>query len=268
VGSTLLCNTMAQNPRFRVSDTSPLPALLNGISGLVSKSVEVKGMLANDRERTEAMLRRVMLAVCREWYDDDDRMVFDKSRGWIHEISLTEELFPDVKFIVMINDIRAIIASIEKQDRRTAIFKAGPEPTIEGRLQKMLHPKEGMIGSVMSGIKDLLNRKREVHFIKTVDFTANPKFEMERLYEYLEDPYYKKHNYNDVKNVSREPDYLHLYKFPHVGKGKIEHRQPYWDKYLSEELCQKIVKEYEWFYQVFYPDALTELEVEDVDPTG
>jgi len=278
VGSTLMCNLLAQNPRFRVSDTSILPGVLDAVSSICSKSPEVKGMLAKDRERTESMIRRVMRSICTEWYDNEDRMVFDKSRGWIQHIPLVQALYPDAKFIVMIHDVRAIVASIEKQDRNTAIFKAGPMATLEGRLKMLLNPLEGMIGAPMASIKDILNRKLEVHFVKTSDFTANPRLITQEIYEYLEVPYFKKHDYDEVINVSNEPDFLYLNKFPHVGEGKIQYRQPYWDKYLSENLCKRLIAEYAWYYQVFYPDALTlleeesatpeALEVEDVDPTG
>jgi hypothetical protein len=122
---------------------------------------------------------------------------------------------------------------------------------MEKRVQSMF-AEQGMVGSPLAQIRDLLQRGVDCHFFIYEEFCRQPEIEMERLYCYLgEEPF--EHDFENVENTATDPDHLYLLKYPHVGDGKVEVRPPRWHEFMSLEVAQRIVNEFGWFYSKFYP---------------
>ena len=85
-GSTLLCNLLAQNPKFHVSKaTSGLHDIMFGVRNQWDKLIEhqAEGV---DRER----LKRVLKSIFFSYHDTDKPHIVDKGRGWLSLIEMIE----------------------------------------------------------------------------------------------------------------------------------------------------------------------------------
>ncbi|KKL76736.1 hypothetical protein LCGC14_2041890, partial [marine sediment metagenome] len=231
-GSTLLCNLLNQRDDCYASTTSILPRILHNISDTVSGAIEFKAALDRDRKRETERVERAVRAFVKGWYGDADREhVFDKSRGWTSNFDLFGQLWPQGKMIVLIRDLRNVFASIEKQDRRTGIFRE-VHASIWTRAENMFSPT-GIIGAPLDALQDLLRRNRKHVFI------ADPRDESivghahayplmilryESLAEFPQESMaavarflgikQAKHDIDNVRNTAQDPDGLYLYKFP------------------------------------------------------
>jgi sulfotransferase len=252
-GSTLLCNILNQNPAFFASSTSDLPAIAENIINIVSGSPVTRGDLGRDRNQAERRIRKSIKAFCESWYDDD-RTIFDKSRGWTSKVRLLQFLFPQGKAIVLLRDLREVFASFEKQHRKNPTLRLGPPTTVEQRAKRIFDP-QGMIGLPLAGIKNIVDAKQSVYFLKYEDLVSNPQVILDDIYDYLKEEKFT-HNFNKVINTATDPDHLWLNKYPHKGEGKVKQSHPQWHNYISEPFGNAIVSNFRWYYQLFYPDVL------------
>jgi len=248
-GSTLLCNILAQNPDFQVEHTNPLPGILGAMVAVWSNSPDVKGGLIPDRrEETETKLHRSAKAFCDAW-NDTEKVPFCKSRGWAMNILALKQVYPDAKVIVTVRDLREVFCSFENQHRKFPLLDDNP---VKGITQKAVNmfSAEGMIGSCLKGVEDILNRKQDVFFVKYEDFVRHPMEMMERLYCYIEQPSFE-HDFENVVNTATDPDHLYNNKFPHNGSGKVQASPPSWPKTISDMLANSIMAGFPWFNQQF-----------------
>ena len=89
-GSTLLCNILAQNPRFYASQTSGMLDVLFGVRNQWDNLIEMKAM---DQELSEQRKLAVLRGIMESFYADVDRpVIFDKSRGWLAHLEMLELL--------------------------------------------------------------------------------------------------------------------------------------------------------------------------------
>ena len=277
-GSTLLCNILNQNDKFYASTTSSLCNAFNSMIIEMSSSIEFKSLLNNDREGTEERFKNSVKSFSDSWYSHLEKdIIFDKSRGWIHNIEILQSLYKESKMIVIIRDLRNVFASIEKQNRKTPLFRENPNPlerTIYKRADEMFSP-QGLIGHCIVGIEDILNKNlsslavKSVHdiddamksisnkkilFIKYEQLADSPKLFMKLIYNFLKQEEFE-HDFNNIENTSEDPDGFYLYKFPHKGEGQIkENFKEEWRKFMSPGIAQLIVERFKWYYEYFgYP---------------
>lgn len=260
-GSTLLCNIFNQNPKFHASSTSCLPVLFADLISTWSVQIEVKNDLTRDRKGTEARLNRTLRALCDAWYDNANgqRVIFDKSRGWMHHLPALRQVFPKCKVIILVRELRDVFASIEKQHLKNPILDEAKTPagkTQFGRADHFFSPQE-LIGHPLQGIKDMLDRKLDVFVLKYEDLARHPKDVMVALYNYLGEPYYAKHKFKDVRDTSTDPDGYYLFKYPHEGKGDVKPAKGHWSEHVAPEIAVQIVSRFPWFYQQFEYEAKT-----------
>lgn len=253
-GSTLLCNVINQNPALWASSTSILPGLCATLVHAWSSSPELKGALSQEREVIEERLKDILRTVCKKWHGDKDgRIVFDKSRAWAHNLLLLRSFYPDSKVVIIVRDLPDVFASIEKQHRKTGFFdeaKDVKEKTIFGRADALFSP-EGLIGGPLAGIKDVIDRKLDVHWLKYEDLARSPSNTMGKLYKYLDLPAYEGHDFEDVQGTAQDPDWRYLFKFPHEGTGKIEKPKAQWQEFMSDEIAGLITGKFRWYQKRF-----------------
>jgi sulfotransferase len=253
-GSTLLCNILNQNPDFYASDTSVVPELLGVMTQKFSNSPEVQGMLAADKDGTEFLLNEMLSIIIETWYHMHDGVVFDKSRGWPFHNALLTGLYPNAKLIVTTRDLRNVFASMEKQHRATPMFDLANSPvekTAYDRADKFMS-KDGVIGSSVIALQDLVDRCADNVFVVAYErLCTTPGIVIEDLYKFLKlEPF--EHTFKAVENVSDEPDYLYLNKFPHEGSGDVaptDIRE--WQKFISNDLGEMIYNVYPKYNKLF-----------------
>lgn len=243
-GSTLLCNILNQNPKFYASDTSHIPQTLNMLNNIHSNSPIIKHKADYEPEKTQERINKMFKAVVESWYDGKE-VVFDKSREWSFQARTLNNIFPDAKIICLIRDLRNMFNSIIKQDNKFPLITNEQDPwdsTIRSHLDTNFDARKGLIGRYLNGVGDLLDRdNKNVIYVKYEDLTTTPMATMKRIYEFIDEPYFE-HDFNNVVNVSKEPDGVWNNKFPHTGHGKIIPTNPNeWKANISDNIAEHIM---------------------------
>jgi sulfotransferase len=217
-GSTLLCNILAQNPKFYVSPaTSGCHDVLFNIRNQWDKLIEHQAEGINYDQ-----LRRVMVATLDSYHNTDKDIIIDKGRGWLSLIEMVEFIKGGpAKFIVPVRDVSEILASFEQLWRKSTgqsqwafeqadYFKA---QTLDGRCD--IWASQGQpIGLAYNRLKDAIARgySKSMLFVEFDDLTQNPAPTMRRIYEFLgETPF--EHNFVNVEQVTKEDD-VNVHRIP------------------------------------------------------
>ncbi|MCL2646927.1 MAG: sulfotransferase [Phycisphaerales bacterium] len=225
-GSTLLCNILAQNPRFQVTSTSGILETLFVLRKSWNDIVEFKG-LNNSPDKIN-----VLRAMLEGYFADSPKpVIFDKSRSWLAHLELAETLIQrKAKVLVCVRDLREILSSFEKLWRNSRA--TGPTPheqqfyrefqTIEGRCNVLMR-EDQVVGIAYNRIRDALLRgfRDRMHFIPFEKLTASPAQTFAGIYQFLgEEPF--SHNFNHVEQVTTEDDSFYNLKGLHDIRPKVE----------------------------------------------
>lgn len=237
-GSTLLCNILAQNPHFHVTSTSGILDIIFSARNNWDNLIEFK---ATPNEEGK---KRVLRGILQNYYDDAERpVIFEKSRGWLAYIELTEMILErPPKILVPVRDIRDILSSFEKLFRKgAATTQMGQErdnyfkfQTVEGRCE-VWSSQEQPVGLAFNRIKDALQRghRDKMHFVRYEDLTAKPDRTLRKIYEFLGEDAVD-HDFDNVKQVTWENDEVHGIKNLHTIRPKVEPQEPQWPSVLGE----------------------------------
>jgi sulfotransferase len=247
----LLCNVLNQNPRFHASSTSCVAQTISAASAFLSQQDEMKSALAHDKEGTERRVVATLRGMMESWYSETiEPVVFDKSRAWNHNALLLEQLYPDAKLVIVVRDLRAVFASIEKQHRKNPALMVGAR-TVAQKAATMFERPGGMIGGPICGIEDILRRSPDnIVLIKYESLVANPKIVLRNLYNDIGEEWFD-HDLDNVESVAIELDALWLNKYPHEGSGKIEARDEQWSDWISPDIASGIMQQFSAFNGAF-----------------
>jgi len=234
-GSTLLCNILAQNPRFHSTATSGVLEVLFQLRNYWDKIPEFQ---AAPREQNEQRKLQVLNGIIYSYFKDVERpIVFDKSRGWLAFLEMSKEIINnDIKVLVPVRDLRDVMASIEKLYRKTASSRQISQEdsayfrfqTAAGRMEVMMQIDQ-LCGSAYNRVKDAITRGwgPNMMFVEYGDLTERPKQAMEKIYEFLGEKDFE-HDFEHVEQVTTEDDFIHVFKDLHKIRPKVEAMQPQW----------------------------------------
>jgi sulfotransferase len=255
-----MCNILNQNPAFHATSTQETPFILRSIANAWKNSFNIKNELNLDREGTEDRMRRTLRAYLSTWHEKTQAdVIFDKSRGWSNNILMLQELFPEAVAIVMVRDLRLCMASIEKQHQQFPVLDDANEPvgqTIIGKADEAMHPTQGIIGSSVVGVEDIIRRShKNIVYVQCESLQADPESVMRGVYEAIGEVYFP-HNFKKVKNTAIDPDGFYMYKYPHEGAGEVKPSDPEeWRKFLSPDIAAGIQNRYPFYNHAFGYDT-------------
>jgi sulfotransferase len=227
-GSTLLCNIMAQNPRFYVSPaTSGCHDVLFNIRNQWDRLVEHQAEGVN-----YAQLNRVLSAAMDAYHNTDKQVVVDKGRGWLSLVEMVEFIKGEPpKIIVPVRDLAEVLGSFEMLWRKSTgktqwafesndYFKA---QTVEGRCD--IWSGQGQpVGLAYNRVKDAIARGRTdcLLFVEFDELTRNPKSSLDHIYDFLGEERFE-HNFDHVEQVTSEDD-VNVHRIPglHSIRTKVE----------------------------------------------
>jgi sulfotransferase len=253
-GSTLLCNILAQNPRFFVSPaTSGCHDVLFNIRNQWDRLIEHQAEGVNHDQ-----LRGVMRAALDAYHVTDKPVVVDKGRGWLSLIEMLEFIKGErPKIIVPVRDVAEILASFEQLWRRSTgqsqwafeqadYFKS---QTVEGRCDIWSGAGQP-VGLAYNRVKDALARGHGdcMLFVEFDDLTHNPAATLRRVYDFLgESPF--EHDFFNVKQVSKEDD-VNVHRIPglHTIRPKVGPVPRRAQSVLGPHLAQKYANAEVWRY--------------------
>jgi len=211
-GSTLLCNILAQNPKFFATHTSGLMDVLFGVRNRWEELIEHKAHPLE--ENMHDSLRAVMDVYWRASGAAPEQTVIDKGRGWLPYIELLDKLYAHeehpVKILVPVRDLRDVLASFEKlwratiPDRQLAIERENyfQFQTMEGRCMTWVR-NDQPVGLAVNRIRDAVARGHKdcLHFVEFEQLTFEPEDAMKEIYAFLgEEPF--EHDFNNVEQVT------------------------------------------------------------------
>lgn len=239
-GSTLLCNILAQNPRFQATATSGILDVMFAVRNVWDKMVEFQA--SPDDEAKMRVIRSILFS----FHNGDKPVVFDKSRGWLGFLEMAEmALGRQAKVLVPVRDLRDVLASFEKLYRKNAhIFQAAAEQqnffdwqTVEGRC-RIWTDKSQPVGIAYNRIKDALTRgfKDRMLFVDYTVLTSTPAAAMEDIYKFLEEEPFD-HDFENVEQVTQENDFVHGYRDLHTIRPKVEPQPPQWPTVLGKAVA-------------------------------
>lgn len=251
-GSTLLMNVLGQNPAHHVTPTSGLIELFISLANNWPNYVEFK---AEGLEKVKPRVLGSMKGVLGGFFEKElaeGRVVFDKSRGWLQYIETLEEaLGRNIKVLVTVRDVRAIVASFEKLYRNRSIDYRMPvgeaylqAQTIEGRAQVLLGPG-GVAGITINRLRDALLRGvgDRLAIIPYQALTGQPKQTMSLLHQVLDLPPFE-YDPDNVQQVTEENDTYHGMNL-HDIRPKIEPQSAIpWEGILPDALCNELAQAY------------------------
>ena len=250
-GSSLIMNLLGQNPKHHVTPTNDLIELIVTIRNTWQNHISFK---AQGLDVVKPRVINGMKALMGGFYYDEvlnDKIIFDKSRGWIANIELMEEILGrPIKVIVTIRDIRAIVSSFEKKHRESQMTKPSASgdaffdlQTIKGRARQLLDIKS-VLGLSIARTRDALDRSisDRIILVPYKALTTNTQSVMDELHGHLGIDKFD-YDISNVKQVTHEDDTVHGMSLHKIRK-QIEYVKPDWDEILTPHVCEMIAKEY------------------------
>lgn len=236
-GSELLCNILAQNPKFDATATSGIMDVIFGVRNNWDNLVEFKAT-PNDEAK-----KRVMKAMLHAYHNSDKKVVFDKCRGWAMYSEMAKELLDhDIKILVPVRDMRQVLSSWEKLYRKEAgtsqshlekldYFKA---QTVQGRCELLLR-NDQPVGLAHNRIIDALQRGwgKNMFFVDYDDLTNNPEGTMKAIHTFLGEPYFE-YDFNNVEQVTKADDAVYGFKDLHKIRKEVKPQPDDWKEVLGE----------------------------------
>lgn len=256
-GSTLLQNVLMQNPEIYSSPTSGVVEFLLNARQIYTTGDAFK---AQNPQEMEKAFKGFCRAGLYGFYDSITSCpyVIDKSRAWLGHYRFADIIEPGAKVIVMVRDLRAIFASMEKNYRKNPHKdqplanngKSLDNLTTDSRLLNFSVAPP--IGPALEWLYDSIIQGYHEHilFIRYEDFTSNPNNEIQKIYHYLNIPYFQ-HDFENVDQLTYENDVIHGIYGDHIIKNKIEPVQNDYTQVLGYHNCDKIRAHYKWFYDAF-----------------
>jgi len=246
-GSTLLCNILAQNDKFHVTPTNGTLNLLQLIKNTWS---DIDSFKAQGIEKTLPKVRSAMRGLLNGFYGeefDKDMIVFDKDRGWLNNIDLIEEVTGrKVQVITTIRDIKDIVSSFEKLNRKNPMLKNNlysndvARLSIYSRSADLLSPT-GVVGNCVNMLRDVFQKGLDdrLLIIPMGALTNDPMSVMEELHQRLDlEPF--EYHFINMKQLVIEDDLVYGIEGLHTIQKDVTPIQSNAMEILGEQICKEI----------------------------
>jgi sulfotransferase len=258
-GSELLQVLLHQNPDIYGSPTSPLLEFLYGMRG----NTGLTEVQAQPRELMRNAFARTCKAAAEGYYSaiTDCPIVIDKNRGWAANYNWTSSWADQPKMIVMVRDLRGIIASMERIYRKnTDTVECASLPLqLDARVFNWLNlnaqpiDNNPNVGSPPVGLA--LNRLRGLFmdgtadnllFVKCEDLTTAPAATMSRIYSYLKLTEFT-HDFDNIqKRVEEDTKMFGVFGDHNVGNKLTPMKG--WNDVLPDKLSDVIRRDFDWYF--------------------
>jgi len=255
-GSTLLQNLIGQNPKFHVTPTSGMIDMMLGTRIGYNGNHESK---AGDLNQW----KEGFYAYCREGFKGyvaaltDKPYILDKNRAWLSYYPLLNEILPNPKILVMVRDLRAVFASMEKKFRANPDMDGGEinNITLQGittqqRVEQwsMGHPIGYAVNKLNQSFLD--KSSNNFFFIRYEDLCTNPELILKEIYKFLEIDHYQ-HNFSNIPQITVEDDKVHGIYGDHTIRNTLGMLPNDSKEILGEYTCDWVYNNFKWFFDTF-----------------
>ncbi len=252
-GGTLLQNVLAQNVEIHPTSAS---ILLDFVSAAKESFTHMLQYVHPDEVDVtkEAFLQffRHGLPAYTNTFTDKPYFL-DKHFVWPHYYRFLQQLGEEPKMIIMVRDLKDIVASFEENTRRDALkhnmhvnWNTLQNTSMQKRVETWLNSSP--LGTSLDQVRDAVNFNQDVLFIRYEDFCKNPLPEMAKIYNYLEMPFWL-HDFKGIKQVTQYNDVIHFAKHDIDKDVKVKESKAM--EILGKEICIQIENHYDWYFKLF-----------------
>ena len=195
-GNTLFASVMNQNPEIAATANSVTLEIMKDL--FLLKQTDVFLNFPDHKS-----LNNVMDSVYDLYYKDwPQRIIIDRGPVMtIPNFNLMKAHFKrPFKCIILLRDLMDVLASFMQwytENPDSFINKHGSND--EEKLTKVMH-KDGAVAKQLEAIKNAFNYPDICHFVKYDDLAPNPEQEFKKIYEFIEEPYFK-HRFDNLDPV-------------------------------------------------------------------
>lgn len=261
-GSTLLLYILKQNKKFTIGPDSEIGQILNINKEFICNNI-YHFQLPNEKV-TECFKN-----FCRFGTDawiktlsNEQNIFIDKSRHWLKDLDFIFNIFPEIKIIITIRDLRSIVNSFEKIsqeslyiNRQETFNNLNEDMHIQrvGNILNLQYLSDGLLS--LRQLVDIPKKyKNKIFISKYEDLILNPSNHMNSIYDFFNLDRYN----HDFENITQ--DFYNDNPYQPFGKHKIRSRieNPVTEdfSYLREDVQNMIINQYHWYYKEFYPEKL------------
>jgi sulfotransferase len=217
-GSTLIANILAENSLFHVTPTS---GLIEDIKSYRDNWMKNGLHKTSDEIYMNTKIRGALKGLLYGFHEDaisNNQIVIEKNRAWTTEIFMLEDILgKKIKIIFPIRNVIDILISLEKLKRKSKINSYGDmgnainELSTVGRAENLL-AKNNFVGMTIEVLRDLdySGLTDRLIFVSYEKFLNEPENMFRAIYNRLEIPYFE-HDFNNVKQHTKESDLFHGY---------------------------------------------------------
>ena len=243
-GSTLLTALLNQNREIHASTNSPLLDTIHYTEEYLLYNSEQYKATPNPQGA-----HKVLSSIPHNYYfNTPQNLIIDKSRGWVNQIQhITDYIAENPKILCPVRSIQDILSSflllIHKTPRVSfideALLRNNIEITNDNRCDYLMS-SQGIIGQSYHALQQAFSKgyRNNILLVEYDDLTRNPQQELNRIYEFLELPFYS-HSFENVIPKCDENDEVYKLDNMHTVRNKVEkiHRDN--SKYLSDYVMNK-----------------------------
>jgi sulfotransferase len=91
---------------------------------------------------------------------------------------------------------------------------------------------------------------KKMLFVKFEDLCLYPDTEMQRIYQYLDLPYFE-HDFDNIEQITKEDDVVYGVFGDHNIRKKLEPVQSKAKTLLGKDVCDWVYNNYRWFFDQF-----------------
>jgi sulfotransferase len=264
--SSLIMNILNENPRIFTTGTCCMPYFFDACH---QRSNEVSEFIALDKDVLNKSYINFLRQGMRGWYEamTDKPIVFSKSRIWSEFFPHTFAIDPNSKYLVVIRDLRDIICSFESLIWKHPQVKYNLEnrqpfyqEPFEKRMERYCTEGFSNLGRPLHNLPHVMEvaQKNPNSFFlcKHEHFNEQPRETLQQIYQWLGEPNFE----HDFDNIPKPDYYEHdtCYRalVSHKTGTKLKKLEPRWPQIMSTKHSETVIKNNQWYYETFYPEAL------------
>ena len=262
-GSTILMNILQQNPNIFTTGTCALPDLLH--QHVLVKSRYREQFQAMSVEQADKAMFGFVQGATKGWFEalTNKPTIISKNRSWSNLI----HLFKNSKYIVMVRDLRDIIESFERVNEKTLALHSYGDSMIftpamhqHEKFRYYLEEQNSLSVPLTTEIPRMMElyskTKNKVLFIRYEDFVIDPIYMIKKIYSFIEEKYFE----HDLDNIEQSVMFEHDHAYFREKTNHVTHKKFLYNnkpnRTLPHSFHTRVVKEFKWFYEGFYPNEL------------
>lgn len=266
-GSTLLCNILGQHPDITLSADSVLSDKIFNIMNYTEKLI---GESQYDADLTYKLHGDFLMSGIESWISNlsDTKFYLDKCRGWSSIFNFVFSKYPDTKVIFTIRDLRGIYLSFDRLST-TSVFlnpltdhyqelseKGGDVDFLNSRISHFLNGD--MIKQHLISLREIIELDRpyldNIKIVKYEEFMESPNNILSEICDFVGMDDYK-FDLNNITQVNYN-DCIYLPYGYHKLRKTLTPSIPNYNSKLRKSAQDKIFKDFDWYYSIFYPEVL------------